>query len=102
MFISGYAAMLQLQLQLGVRSFIDPECRDYMSDYFTPDTVEVQVLSEYFCNPDDIPFEGYSGHIKHLLSDESFRKGKLIHFYPPLKTGDENNRGGYKSVFILF
>ncbi len=97
----GYAALLQLQHQLGVKSYIDAECRDFLSEYFTPESVELPVLSEVFCNPEDIPLEGYNGHIKFLLTDEKYRKGKFIHFFPPLNTGDEKNRGGYKWVSIL-
>ena len=93
----GYAALLQLHLQLGVDSYIDAECRDFISDHFTPDSVEVPVLSEVYCNPQDIPFEGYNGHIKNLLNEEDYRTGKLIHFFPPLtKPGDDKIKGGYK------
>jgi len=44
-------------------------------------------LEETFCNPEDIPFEPWHGHIKHLLKDESLRKGKLFLLYPPI-SGD--------------
>ena len=72
-----------------------------MNEYFTPDVFELNVLSEAFCNPKDIPFEAYDRHIKFLLTDAKYRKGKLIHFFPRVDSANDKIKGGYKFVFHL-
>jgi hypothetical protein len=81
----GYALLFQLGRQLGVDSFIDASCRDHVAEAFTPENVEVPVLAETFCNPQDIRFEAFNGRFADLLTDEKLRKGKLLNFYPPDK-----------------
>ena len=48
--------MLQLRRQLDVDSYIDVNCKDLVGETFTPENVEVPVLSETFCNPKDLKF----------------------------------------------
>jgi hypothetical protein len=51
-------------------------------------------LSETFCNYLDIPFEKYNGPLEQLITDENFRMGKLIHFYP-MHPKDPKKKGGF-------
>jgi len=51
--------------------------------HFEDSVSDMPVLEETFCDVDDIPFEPYHGHIKHLLKDKSLRKGKIFRLYPP-------------------
>jgi hypothetical protein len=90
----GYALMFQLRRQLDVESYIDAECRDVVAETFTPENVEVPVFSETFCNPEDFNFEPFNGRFADLLTDEKYRRGKIIDFYP----SDKNDflKGGYK------
>ena len=86
--------MLQLRRQLDVDSYIDVNCKDLVGETFTPENVEVPVLSETFCNPKDLKFEAFHGRFADLLTDQSFRRGRIINFYP----ADEVDflKGGYK------
>ena len=88
-----YSVLNQLQKQLGIKAYISKTCQKYVQAFFTPESVTVPVLSEVFCNPEDIKSRlyPYSGPFKDLVNDEKWRKGKLIAFYPPKKDGS----GGY-------
>ena len=88
---------LQLKKQLGVDSYINKECQDYVKAFFDPEVVTSQlpVLSEVYCNPEDIKSrltDGYNGPFKDLVNDPKWRKGKLIEFYPPT----EKDTSGYR------
>jgi len=91
-----YMVFLQLKKQLGVDSYVKKDCQDYVKAFFEPEvaTSQLPVLSEVYCNPEDIKSRlyGYNGHFRDLLNDEKWRKGKLIEFYPSTK----DNTYGYK------
>ena len=89
-----FSVFNQLQKQLGIQSYINEECRRYVEGFFTPESVTVPVLSEVFCNPEDIKSRlyPYRGPFKDLVNDEKWRKGKIIEFYPPT----EDDTSGYR------
>lgn len=74
----GYSVLSQLHLQLGVASYIDRETRDYLEATFTRDSVVLPVLQDSFCNWSEISFDGYEGHIKPMLKDPDYSRGKII------------------------
>ena len=67
-----------------------------MLAFFTPESVQLPVLRETFCNADEIiaNLQPYSGPFKDLINGQEYHKGKLIAFYPSDKTGKK--MGGYK------
>jgi len=91
-----YAALVELKRKYGMDTYIDNTCSDYLSEMFTPETVELPVLSDVFCNYNAINFEPYNKHLKHLLSEEQYKKGRTIFFFPPKTLGGSEIMGGYK------
>ena len=90
----GYAVLFQLGRTMGIDSYIDTACRDLVSATFTPENVELPVWQETFCNHADIPLEPFNGRLADFINDEKYRRGKILHFYPP----DEHDflKGTYK------
>ena len=70
---------------------------DFIAKTFLPEVIELPILSETFCNFLDIPFEKYNGPLEHLITDDDFRTGKLIHFYP-MHAKDPKKTGGFTWV----
>ena len=95
----GYAMLIQLQRQLGVQSYVSQEMRDLLQVTFTPDSLELPVLSETFCNPAEIPWQIYRGHLSDLLTNETHRTGKLMWLYKPYD--EDHMKGGYRYSFTL-
>ena len=85
--------MTQLQREFGFETFTDAKERNVITEIFRPDIFEIPVLSEAFCNVDDLKFENYVGPLEKLITDPDLRHGKLIYFYPML-TG-RNVKGGF-------
>jgi hypothetical protein len=92
-YFAVYAALLQLKNQYGFEAFIDTTERDLIAKTFLPEIVQLPVLSETFCNFDRIPFWHYNGRLEHLITDETFRTGHLILFYPMITTSGV--KGGF-------
>ncbi len=79
-----------------MRAFVNSELRHYLNKVFTEDSIQhVEIMEETFCNPNDIPWESYSGHIKDFLNKEEYRKGRFILFFPP-KTEKDGTPKGYR------
>ena len=59
-------------------------CKGYIKTFFTPESVTLPVLSDVYCNAEDIKsrFIAYNGPFKNLVNDEKWQKGKMINFYP--------------------
>lgn len=89
-----YALMLQLKISLDVDTFISDDCIDLMKRYFTEDSVLVRSLSEV-CDADKIVWERYGKHIRNLLVDRSYRRGRTIYLLPRLADND-NKFSGYQ------
>lgn len=77
-----YGVMYQMGKHLGAQSFINAELKKYLSAFFEEGGVELPVLEETFCNPEDIPWEPYRGHLRDIFTDKKYRKGKFIHLWP--------------------
>ena len=92
----GYAVLHQLQVQLGIKSYISKETKEFLLRFFTPESVTLPIFNETFCNWKDIRFTPYNGPFVDLLTDERYRKGKIMEFYPQLQTKDGRLTGGYR------
>lgn len=73
-----------------------------LSTVFTPESVEMPVLEDTFCNPEAIPWEAYHGHIKDLLTDPVYRRGKFILLYPPTAEDSTGYRWQILATKMLF
>ena len=85
----AYMVFHQLKHQLGVDTYIDSTCRyvlpifqkvyllftnvirRYMLEFFTPECVQLPILSETYCNAEEIQakLEPYNGPFKDLIND---------------------------------
>ena len=88
-----YAALTQLQRQLGFEALTDAKERDLIAEIFDPASIEISVLSETFCNFDEMKFESFIGPLEVLISDPDFRTGRLLNFYPMATNG--KGKGGF-------
>ena len=57
------------------------ECQNYMSEIFTPESIEVPSLNKTFCDTENIDFDLYDGPIKNLVVDKQFRRGKILKLF---------------------
>ena len=90
----GYTLLLQLQRQLGVRSYINDEMKSVLTKVFTEGSIELDALE---CDPEKVPWETFRGHIRQLLTDEGLRKGRFLWLYKPTDDDpDRPFRGAYK------
>eukprot|EP00095_Tigriopus_kingsejongensis_P010494 maker-scaffold436_size171858-snap-gene-0.29 protein:Tk10494 transcript:maker-scaffold436_size171858-snap-gene-0.29-mRNA-1 annotation:"galactoside 2-alpha-l-fucosyltransferase 2" len=78
----GYAVLAYFRHYLDMDAYINDECREYLLKVFTEESIQMPVIQDKFCDPKKIPLQPYHGHIQNILSDESYRRGKLISFFP--------------------
>ena len=57
----GYSILHQLQVQLGVKSYITKETKDLLLEFFTPESVTLPVFNETFCNWRNIQKKPFTG-----------------------------------------
>ena len=88
-----YAALTQLQRQLGFEAYTNAREKDLIAEIFDPTSVEISVLSETFCNFEEMKFESFIGPLEVLITDPHFRTGRLINFYPMVTNG--KGKGGF-------
>ena len=81
-------------LQLGVSTFMDYDMKEQLIDVFTPDSINLPVLQDTYCNPEDIPWEMWRGKMGDLLTNENLCNGRFIWMYKPKNPGDFE--GGYR------
>ena len=60
----GYAVLHQLQVQLGVKSYITKETKDLLLEFFTPESVTLPVFNETFCNWRNIQKKPFTGSFR--------------------------------------
>lgn len=78
----GYALLSHFKNALGMEAYINAECRQYLLGIFTEDSISVPVIDSVYCDPKKIPFTPYHSHIREILTDKSYRKGKILNFFP--------------------
>ena len=57
----GYLSLYQLQEQIGVKSYITRKTKDYLLNFFTPESITLPIFNETFCNWKSIDFLPFSG-----------------------------------------
>ena len=74
----------ELQKQLGMKAFVNKQCREYMETYFEKDSLILPAISDEYCNSKEIidKLEKFDEHFDDLVNHEDWRKGKMINFYP--------------------
>ena len=80
--------------QLGVSTFMDYDMKEQLSAFFTPESINLPILYDTYCNPEDIPWEMWRGKLADLLTNEKLRKGRFFWLYK--ETDKETMEGGYK------
>ena len=80
-----YMVLQQLEIQLGMKAFINKQCKEYMETYFEKDSVTIPAISDEYCNSKEIieQLEPFDEHFDDLVNHKEWRKGKMIEFYPP-------------------
>ena len=58
----GYLNLYQLQAQIGVKSYITRKTKDYLLNFFTPESIILPVFNKTFCNWRSIEFTPFNGH----------------------------------------
>ncbi len=43
------------------------------------------LMEDTYCNPEDIPWEYFYGHIREVLTDPAYRKGRFVLLFPPIQ-----------------
>ena len=82
------------RVQLGVSTFMDYDMKEQLTTFFTPESINLPVLYDVYCNPEDIPWEMWRGRMADLLTDKTLRKGRFFWLYKPMKEGSLD--GGYR------
>ena len=80
--------------QLGVSTYIDYDMKEQLTAFFTPESVDIPILYDIYCNPQDIPWEMWRGKLADLLTDKKLRKGKFLWLYKP--SSPEKLEEGYR------
>ena len=57
----GYLSLYQLQEQIGVKSYITRKTKDYLLNFFTPESITLPIFNETFCNWKSIDFLPFNG-----------------------------------------
>ena len=68
--------------------------KEQLTTFFIPESINVHVLYDEYCNPEDIPWEMWRGKLAELLTDKTIRHGRFFWLY---KQMNENSLdGGYR------
>ena len=81
-------------IQLGVSTFMDYDMKEQLSAFFTPESINLPILYDTYCNPEDIPWEMWRGKLADLLTNEKLRRGRFFWLYKEIDP--ESLEGGYK------
>ena len=81
------------RVQLGVNTFVDYDLKMQLTNFFTPESIDIPVLYDVYCNPEDIPWEMWRGQMTDLLTDKTLRRGRFLWIY---KTRHEGSLYGYR------
>ena len=82
------------RVQLGVSTFMDYDMKEQLTTFFTPESINLPVLYDVYCNPEDIPWEMWRGRLSELLTDKTLRTGRFMWLYKPKHEGRLD--GGYR------
>eukprot|EP00095_Tigriopus_kingsejongensis_P007591 maker-scaffold417_size177606-snap-gene-0.45 protein:Tk07591 transcript:maker-scaffold417_size177606-snap-gene-0.45-mRNA-1 annotation:"galactoside 2-alpha-l-fucosyltransferase 2" len=90
-----YAAMYQLQVSVGLEAYVNDECLMYLRKFFTKESIKLKSIQETYCNYDEIQWVFYYKHIRPLLTDKSYRTGRVLYLWPV--TGHDEAFDAYRA-----
>ena len=67
---------------------MDYDMKEQLTVVFTPESINLPILYDTYCNPQDIPWEMWRGKMDDLLTNKNLRKGKFLYVFG----------GGYRSI----
>ena len=77
-------------VQLGVSTYMDYDMKEQLTAVFTPETINLPILYDTYCNPQDIPWEMWRGKWDDLLTNKNLRKGRFLYVF--------GGGGGYRLI----
>ena len=73
---------------------MDYDMKEQLSTFFTPESINLPILYDTYCNPEEIPWEMWCGKLADLLTNEKLRRGRFLYLYKA--TDDDTCRHGYR------
>lgn len=81
--LSVFAFLWTLRRFYNVDVFMSRNCHATLSRVFTEASLsDIPVLEDYFCNPQDIRFEFFTGNFEAIASRKEFRVGRVLWLWP--------------------
>ena len=77
-----YAFMLQLSISLKVDVYMTKDNLEFLSKFFTRESLLLPALEDTFCNHESIPWTRYTKGFRPLLVDKSYRTGQFMNLFP--------------------
>ena len=71
--LSVYAMLWTLRRSYNVDVFISQACHDKLVTVFTPQSLDIPILEEYFCHPDKLPFAYWNGPFDEVIANKDNR-----------------------------
>ena len=71
--LSVFAMLWTLRRSYNVDVFISKSCYDKLVTVFTPESIDIPVLEQYFCNPEQIKFSFFSGTFDEFVNNRGNR-----------------------------
>ena len=68
--------------------------KDQLTKFFTPESIQIPIMYDVYCNPEDIPWEMWRGKLADLLINEHLRKGRFLWLYKAYR--EDTTDGGYR------
>ena len=109
--LSIFSMLWMLRRTYNVDVFINQACHDTLATVFTKESLsEIPVLSQYFCNPDDINFEYFTGKFEEIDKRKEVRVGRTLWLWPKTEVigsvmknkGLKISGGDYDSKFRFY
>ena len=91
---NGLKHLIYFRKQLGVSTFMDYDMKEQLTTFYTSESINMPILYDKYCNPEDIPWEMWCGPLADLLTNEKLRTGRFLWLYK--QTDDVTCRDGYK------
>ena len=57
---------------------MDYDMKEQLTAFFTPESINLPILYDTYCNPEDIPWEMWRGKLADLLTNEKLRRCYML------------------------
>ena len=71
--LSVYAMLWTLRRSYNVDVFISQACHDKLVTVFSPQSLDIPILEEYFCHPEKLPFAYWNGPFDEVIANKDNR-----------------------------